>query len=112
MNNLLNVDSNITDELDEIIEAITDKTQVSKIILFGSFAYGNPKPDSDIDLCVITNDNRRKIEILREIYTSIFDAVKHSIDILVYKPDEFLDRANSVSTIEKTISNKGIVMYG
>ena len=27
-----------------------------KIILFGSYAYGNPTKDSDIDLYIVTND--------------------------------------------------------
>ena len=28
-----------------------------KIILFGSYAYGKPNEDSDIDLYIVTNDN-------------------------------------------------------
>lgn len=112
MNNTSNIDTNIAKELDTIIDAITEKTQVKKIILFGSFAYGKPNPNSDIDLCVITNDKRRKIEIIREIYASIYDTMNRSIDILVYNPAEFIDRSNSIATIEKTISNRGVVMYG
>jgi len=35
-----------------VLESI-DNTIINKIYLFGSYAYGNPNEDSDIDLCVV-----------------------------------------------------------
>jgi predicted nucleotidyltransferase len=102
----------ISQELNNLIEKISAKIQVKKIILFGSYAYGNPDKDSDIDLCVITEDQRRKIEILWDIQEAIYKASKHPVDVIVSKPDEFIDRADSVSTMEKTIADKGVVIYG
>jgi predicted nucleotidyltransferase len=102
----------ILKELDSVVDKIKNKISVNKIILFGSYAEGSPRIDSDIDLCVITDDKRRKIEIIWDIQESIYKTAKHTVDILVYKPDEFLYRADSVATIEKTISNKGVVIYG
>lgn len=99
-------------ELDSIIESIKNIIPVSKIILFGSYAYGSPDKNSDIDLCVITDDKRRKIEILWDIQEAIYKTAKHSVDVIVSKPEEFEDRSNSISTIEKTISGKGVVLYG
>ncbi len=40
----------------QIIEALKP-LDPEKIILFGSYAYGNPHKDSDIDLYIITKDN-------------------------------------------------------
>jgi len=40
----------------EIIECLKPLNP-SKIILFGSYAYGTPHKDSDIDLYVVTNDD-------------------------------------------------------
>ncbi len=107
-----NLNFEITSELNSLVEKIKNKISVKKIILFGSYAYGVPKKDSDIDLCVITEDKRRKIEILWDIQEAIYQTAKHSVDVIVSKPDEFLDRADSVSTIEKTISQKGFILYG
>jgi len=112
MNSVTLLNNGITAELEGIVENITDSIAVKKIILFGSYAYGNPRNDSDIDLCVITEDKRRKIEIIRDIQEAAYKSAKHSLDILVYRPDEFSDRSDSVSTIEKTISSKGILIYG
>jgi uncharacterized protein len=112
MTALKNISSDILNELNQAIENIKNTISVKQIILFGSYAYGNPRTDSDIDLCIITEDKRRKIEIIWDLQESLYKTAKHSVDILVYKPEEFLYRSDSVSTIEKTISNKGVVIYG
>mgnify|MGYP000848414795 CR=1 FL=1 len=112
MDNTDVVNKDISSELNDLIDKIKTKIQVKKIILFGSYAYGNPGKDSDIDLCVITEDKRRKIEILWDIQEAIYKTSKRPVDVVVSKPDEFADRADSVSTIEKTIAGKGVVIYG
>ena len=112
MTSLKNMNHELSGELNQVVQNIRNKISVKQIILFGSYAYGNPRKDSDIDLCVITEDGRRKIEIILDIQESVYKTAKHSIDILVYKPEEFLYRSESVSTIEKTISNKGVIIYG
>ena len=38
---------------DEIVEKIATSVNPLKIYLFGSYAYGTPGPDSDLDLAVI-----------------------------------------------------------
>lgn len=112
MINLPNLDQAIISELNQVIDNIKNKISVKKVILFGSYAYGMPRKDSDIDLCIITDDKRRKIEILWDIQELLYKTAKHAIDIFVCKPEEFLYRSDSVATIEKTISNKGVVIYG
>ena len=47
----------LQNEIDNIIEEINKVVDVNKIYLFGSYAYGNPKNDSDLDLCILTNNN-------------------------------------------------------
>jgi len=41
------------DKISEIVNKIVIGYNPDKIILFGSYAYGNPKEDSDLDLFVI-----------------------------------------------------------
>jgi predicted nucleotidyltransferase len=112
MDNARDIYSGIQAELDSLVEKIKSRISTQKIILFGSYAYGTPEASSDIDLCVITDDKRRKIEILWDIQEAIYNTSPHSVDIVVVKPDEFIDRADSIATIEKTIAHKGIVLYG
>ena len=39
--------------IDEIVRQIVEKFQPRQIILFGSYASGNPRPESDVDLLVV-----------------------------------------------------------
>jgi predicted nucleotidyltransferase len=43
----------VADELPEVVERLVSKLCPERIILFGSYAYGRPTPDSDVDLLVI-----------------------------------------------------------
>lgn len=106
------MDKIVEQEIKELVTNITDAINVKKIYLFGSYAYGTPTKDSDIDLCVLTEDKRRKIEIISELQYLTYKKSKHSIDIVVYQPEEFEDRINSITTLEKTIAQKGVVIYG
>ena len=64
------MNKNTKEKLEIMIEAIKNKIKPNKIILFGSFAKGTQKEDSDIDICVITDHNKRKIDMLRELRLS------------------------------------------
>ncbi len=59
----------ITEEnIRELCERIVQEFQPEKIILFGSYASGNPTPDSDVDLLVVLpfagKNFRKSLEIL------------------------------------------------
>ena len=75
-------------EIENIKNQLIAKYMPERIILFGSHAWGNPRPDSDIDLCVIKKgvetegSNSRKLEINR-----MFDH-RVATDVLVYSPYE------------------------
>jgi len=99
-------------EISEIVGKITEKPNIQKVILFGSYAKGNETSDSDIDLCVITDDRRHKIEITWDIREAIFEVAKHSVDLVLYSNSEFNERALSNTTLESQINKTGIVLYG
>lgn len=104
----LDIKQEITNITNEIISA----TSAVKIYLFGSFAYGEPDNDSDIDLCIITNDSHiRKRDLTKSIRKSISKVATMPVDILIYDKDEFLKRAKIHSTIEHKIANEGVTIY-
>ena len=43
----------IADQLRPYLEVLVDRFHPEQVILFGSYAYGDPTPDSDVDLLVI-----------------------------------------------------------
>ncbi|MEI8132779.1 MAG: nucleotidyltransferase domain-containing protein [Leptolinea sp.] len=48
--------------IDEIAQQIADRFKPQKIILFGSYANGTPKPESDLDLLVVMDTPIKEIQ--------------------------------------------------
>ena len=94
-------------ELKKLADKIKEITPATKIYLFGSYAYGTPNEDSDIDLCILTDENKRKLEILREIRRNVGD-INYPLDILVYKTDVFNERVNNKNIMVRKIYTDGV----
>lgn len=73
------------------IRAITDKIvreyQPEKIILFGSWAWGEPHEWSDADLLVVKRSDKPRMEREREV-KKLLPPLDIALDILVYTPAE------------------------
>lgn len=80
-----------------------------KIILFGSYAYGKPTEDSDVDILVIMPFKGRNPEKATEIWMAT--KPKFPIDILVRKPAELKKRLKLGDFFLKEITEKGKVLY-
>jgi predicted nucleotidyltransferase len=105
------MNKNIQNEIEKITNKIKDTENIKRIYLFGSYAYGTPNINSDIDLCIIIDENKRKIEIMNDIREKIGYSIDYPLDIIVYKPEEFIERANSKTSLENKISKNGVVIY-
>src|SRR5206468_3375270 len=80
-----------------------------KIILFGSYAYGTPTEDSDVDLLVIMPYDRRK----GRMSLKIREALKYDfpLDLLVRTPDELRRRVKWGDCFIEEVLSKGKVLY-
>lgn len=81
--------------------------KISKIILFGSYAKGIAKPDSDIDIAVISSqfgkDNLKEMIFLRKLAIKI----DSHIEPLPFSPKDLKDR---YSTLTSEINKFGIII--
>ena len=94
----------------EIAQKNTDKFEVEKNILFGSYATGKPTRTSDVDLLVVMNTKKRTLEQRYEIYKSLVP-VHFGIDIIVRKEDDFHRRIPLGDSFLKEIWETGKVIY-
>lgn len=100
-------------QIRELAEKISKKFSTKKIILFGSYAYGKPTSNSDVDLCIVADlGTKRKIELLREIRREINLSVQYPIDVLLYDVKEFSERSVLQNTLEYKIAKKGLLIHG
>jgi predicted nucleotidyltransferase len=96
----------------EIIERLKP-LDPDKIILFGSYAYGKPDDDSDIDLLLLKNIDKKevrgyKIELRKRVRDLIF---KHQIgfDFIVASEELVKNREDYFYKVD--ILGKGKVIY-
>lgn len=94
------------------------KINLYKVILFGSFAYGKPDKDSDIDLIVVTNDEyfpkdyQEKSDLYLKVSNTLSDiAGKIPIDLIVYTKPMYNKFIQLGSLFSKEITQNGVILY-
>ncbi len=95
--------------IDYIVQQIVKNFQPQKIVLFGSYAYGNPRPESDVDLLVIMETPLKEVE--QEI--RICQKIEHhfGLDLLVKTPATLAKRLKLGDPFLKEIVRRGRVLY-
>jgi predicted nucleotidyltransferase len=99
------------DKIQEATKRLVDAYNPVAIYLFGSYAWGQPTEDSDLDLMVILSDEE-KVEwtSFRKGVAALWN-MDFSKDILVNSQSEFLKRAIHPSTLQHKIQIQGIKLY-
>ncbi len=91
-------------------QKIAEDLHPEKIILFGSFAYGKPTPDSDVDLLVVM-ESRESIHARMIQVSKILSPRPFPLDILVRTPTELGERLEIGDCFFQEIVTKGVVLY-
>jgi predicted nucleotidyltransferase len=83
-----------------------------KIILFGSYAYGTPREESDIDIYVVLKDGSKNPWLaLQDIYGVLGDVENYEpVDVLANYKSRY-DTRSKLPSMERVIANKGVVLY-
>ncbi len=94
----------------EIVNRITRRFHPLRIILFGSWARGEARPDSDYDMLVVLPEVRDKRQAAISIGNSLSD-LPISKDIVVTTPDEIATRGDLIGDILRPALREGKVIY-
>lgn len=95
----------------EIVNKIKTQFRPQKIILFGSYAWGKPTEDSDIDLFLIMESNLRRDERAVQV-SDLFPYRLFALDVIVYTPEEIKLSLKRDNPFVKEILTRGRVLYG
>ena len=104
-------------EMKEVIKKIVDKIvksyQPKKILLFGSYAFGKPTEDSDVDLLIIKSTDKRPIDRWMEVKKLLRGTADMTpVSPLVYTEEEIDERMAIKDFFLAEIFEKGEVLYG
>jgi predicted nucleotidyltransferase len=101
----------VAETLPKAIERIVSELKPEKIILYGSYAYGNPTPDSDVDLLVIMKTRAKEIDRYVAVSNLLYPR-QFPVDLLVKTPKEVEAAAQKRGNFfMKEILSKGKVIY-
>lgn len=99
-------------EIDELKDKFIEQLSPVRIYLFGSFAEGNQKEDSDFDFYIVVDDSEENIvEVTVKAYKAIRRIKQRPIDIVVGTMKRFEERKN-IPSIEYEVNQKGMLLYG
>ena len=108
------MDETVQIELEKLKELIVNAIPVEQIYLFGSYAYGTPRKDSDLDLYVVLKDDlpMRDLDAGLQVSFAIARQKSMPVDIIAKNKKEFLNRMNGRFTLEQKVTRDGIRIYG
>lgn len=98
------------DLLERVTRTIVEKFHPRRVILFGSRARGEARPDSDIDLLIEMETTQTPPERAIEI-SAAFGLRPWSLDVLVYTPEEVKRLHGVAGTLLSVIEREGRVLY-
>jgi len=95
--------------IQELCDRIVRDFHPERIILFGSYAYGNPTPDSDVDLLVVLPFEGKKLRKSLEILTHTNP--RFPIDLLARRPDDTERRYREGDPLIREALDHGKILY-
>lgn len=97
--------------LDEVVWRLVEAVDPDRIILFGSRARGDARPDSDVDLLIVKDSEESPGRRIVRAYRALM-GLGIPKDVLWYTPQEVEDWAEARSHVVSRALREGRVLYG
>ncbi len=95
--------------IQDVVRQIVEKFHPQRIILFGSYARGNYRPESDVDLLVVMETTLKPVQ--QEIAICQQIEYHFGLDLLVYTPTFLAERLALGDSFVREITSQGKVLY-
>jgi len=95
--------------IEDIVHQIAQQFQPEQIILFGSYAYGQPRQESDVDLLVVMDTPLKETDQAVRICQAI--DYHFGLDLIVRKPDALARRLALGDPFLYEVVSQGKVLY-
>lgn len=104
------MDPGIENQLETVKDRLVEAFNPYQIILFGSYAYGLPSQDSDVDLMIVMESQERPIARAAQV-SRVLRPRPFPMDILVRTPEEIKYRLEIGNQFIWEVMNRGRVLY-
>lgn len=96
-------------EIQAFVRQVVQRFRPGKVILFGSYAYGRPTEDSDVDMLVIMPHRGAGAKKATEIRLAC--PRKFPLDLLVRTPAEMRRRTRMGDQFVREVITRGVVLH-
>lgn len=97
--------------IQEVLDRLVAVYQPLEVYLFGSYAWGSPDSESDLDLLIVVDhSNEKKYKRPVAGYKALI-GLKVPNEIIVYTKNEFDANSNDVTTLAYKIKHDGRLLY-
>jgi len=93
----------------ELTSQIVRQFNPERIILFGSYAYGQPDNDSDVDMLVVLRFKGKPVRKAIEIRNSVNAGLP--LDLIVRTPEQVAERVSQNDWFMREILERGRTLY-
>src|SRR5947209_10538830 len=97
--------------IQEVTRRIVEKFHPEKVILFGSHAHGDARPDSDLDLIVVMKSDKPYLDRTVQV-AQLFIPRGWPMDMVVYTPDEWERDLEVIGRLPSMIKDEYRVLHG
>jgi predicted nucleotidyltransferase len=100
------------EKVDFAIRTAIEIAHPSRVYVFGSWARGETRPESDLDLAILVPEQRRsEIPELRRQIGRKLETVRMSVDLVLVTEDYFSQFRSSINSLYYKIANQGKLVY-
>ena len=104
------MEAKIEDKLQQVTRRIVEVFDPQRIIVFGSYAYGQPTSDSDVDLLIVMESNERPATRATQV-SKLLRPRPFPMDIMVRTPEEIQQRLEMGDYFIQEIIERGKLLY-
>ena len=101
----------VEQKIKEITDKIVREYQPEKIILFGSWAWGTPHENSDVDMFIIKESEKKRWEREYDLRMKLIGNKFPPMDLLIYTPEEMERRIRIEDFFIQDILKNGKLVY-
>lgn len=94
----------------DIVRRIVETAQPEKVILFGSQARGDARPNSDFDVLVIKRSDEPRYRRSVPLYVALAD-LPVEVEVMVYTPEEVEEWSEVPQAFVTTAVREGTTIY-